>query len=195
MSIHIATICGSVRKNRRSIWPARYVHEKIKDAGHNSTLVDFLELPLPFVDSDPNPGNLDKKYPYENVQKWSAIADSVDGFIIVTPEYNHGYPAVLKNALDWLYPEFSNKPVGLVGVSDGPSGGLRAVEQLRPIMANFGMYDIQQAVGVRTVQDAFSDTGELLDPKLGKSIHKLITTLTSTAEAMRALRIDKNDKI
>ena len=188
MAINIAVVCGSVRKNRRSIWPARFIQQKIKDAGHESTLVDFLELPLPFVDSDPNPSSLNKQYPYENVQKWSGIADAADAFVIVTPEYNHGYSPVIKNALDWLYAEFEDKPVGLCGVSDGQSGGLRAIEQLRPLMANFSMYDIQEAVAFRSVQNSFDEQGNVLDNKVTTQVEKMLSALTKTAEAMKVLR-------
>lgn len=188
MSLTIAVICGSVRKNRKSIYPARYVYQKIKDAGHESTLVDFDELPLPFVYTDPNPSKLNKQYPDENVRTWSSIVDAADGLIIVTPEYNHGYPGVLKNALDWLYPEFNNKPVGLVGVSDGVNGGIRAIEALRPVMANFGMYDIQQTVAVRSVQNVFDADGQLVDIKLEAQIDKLVNVLVKTADVMKALR-------
>lgn len=186
--VHIAVICGSVRNNRRSIWPAKLIYQKVLESGNEATLVDFNELSLPFVDSDPNPSSLNKQYPYENVEKWSAIADKADAFVIVTPEYNHGYSPVIKNALDWLYPEFENKPVGLAGVSDGQSGGLRAIEQLRPLMANFAMYDIQQAVGFRSVQDSFDEQGNALDEKIAKSVEKMVATLVKTAEVMRQLR-------
>ena len=188
MSLHFAVVCGSVRNNRRSILPAKYIHQKITESGYTSTLVDFEALPLPFVYTDPNPSSLHKHYPEENVQKWSAIVDGADALIIVTPEYNHGYPGVLKNALDWLYPEFNDKPVGLVGVSDGQNGGLRAIETLRPVMANFGMYDIRQAVPLRSVQNLFSANGSLLDGKVAAQIASFIKVLGHTAEAMKDLR-------
>ena len=188
MSLHIAVVCGSVRNNRRSIWPARFIRQRVIESGHESTLVDFEELPLPFVYTDPSPSSLNKQYPDVNVQKWSAIADAADAFIIVTPEYNHGYPGVLKNALDWLYPEFKGKPVGLVGVSDGINGGIRAVEALRPVMANFDMFDIGQAVLFRSVQDLFDAQGNLLDTKVVGQITKLIDVLAKTAGAMKTLR-------
>lgn len=188
MPIHIVVVCGSVRKNRRSIHVARFIHQQVLESGNKSTLVDFVELPLPFVDSDPNPSSLNRQYPYENVQRWSTIADSADAFILVSPEYNHGYSAVLKNALDWLYPEFVNKPVALVGVSDGINGGLRMIEQLRPLMANFGMYDIQQALAVRKAQEIFDVDGKLLDQKFSGQVDNLITVLLKTADAMKVLR-------
>lgn len=188
MALNIPVVLGSVRTNRRSLWPAKLLSQKLTEAGHASVLVDFKELSLPFVDSDPNPSSLNKQYPYANVQQWSKVVDAADGLVLVAPEYNHGYSAVLKNALDWLYPEFNNKPVGLVGVSDGLNGGLRALEQLRPLMANFGMYDIQQTVLFRKVQDMFDEQGVLLDASVTSHIEKFITALAKTAEAMKPLR-------
>lgn len=188
MALHIVVVCGSVRKNRKSVLVANLIGQRIIHSSNTSTVVDFIELPLPFVDTDPNPSSLHKEYPYKTVQQWSAIADSADAFVFVAPEYNHGYSAVLKNALDWLYPEFNQKPVALVGVSDGLSGGLRAIEQLRPIMANFGMYDIQSTISIRNVQDVFDVDGNILDDKLVKQIDKLLVVLTRTAQVMRGLR-------
>jgi NAD(P)H-dependent FMN reductase len=153
--MNIPVILGTVRKGRLSIHPANLLVEKLKQAGHESQLVDFAQIPLPFMDSEIEPSKLDKKYPYPNVQKWSEIADAADAFVIVTPEYNHGYTAILKNAFDWLYPEFDHKPVGLVGVSNGPVGGARMIEQLRPIMENFSMFAIRETVMFARVQDVF----------------------------------------
>lgn len=189
MQLHIAVVCGSVRKNRKSIFPARYAVQQIEQAGHKATLVDFETLTLPFVNTDPNPSSLQKQYPDENVRTWSSIVDSADALVIVTPEYNHGYPGVLKNALDWLYPEFVDKPVALVGVSDGINGGLRAIEALRPVMANFGMFDIQQAVAVRSAQDAFSVDGVLLDQRLEKQFSGMLSKLYIYAQSMKSLRV------
>lgn len=188
MSMNIVVVCGSVRQNRRTILPSRYINTKLSQMGHESVLVDFTELPLQFVNSDPTPSNLHKQYPDENVQKWSGIADAADGFVLVTPEYNHSYSAVLKNALDWLYPEFNDKPALLVGVSNGLNGGLRAIEALRPVAANFALYDLQGAVIVRQVQNAFDADGMILDEKLAGQIEKSLQTLVKTAEVMRPLR-------
>jgi NAD(P)H-dependent FMN reductase len=126
------------------------------------------------------------KYPYPNVQKWSEIAYKADAYVIVTPEYNHGYPAVLKNALDWLYLEFDHKPVALVGVSDGLVGGARVIEQLRPIMENFSMFAIREAVAFRTTQNVFDADGKLLDESYNKRVDGMLKSLIASAEIMKA---------
>jgi len=186
--MNIPVILGSVRDNRKSIFPAQYINQKLQDAGHESVLVDFKELSLPFVYSDPPPASLGKKYPDVNVQKWSAIADAADAFVIVMPEYNHGYPGVLKNALDWLYAEFDHKPVALVGVSSGTIGGARAIEQLRPIVEAFSMFAIREAVLFGPVSEAFDEKGRLVDKSYDKKIDGLIKSLLFSAEAMRAVK-------
>jgi len=101
--LNIPVILGSVREGRLSEAPAKYIVERIKVAGYQSQLVDFKEIPLPFYNAPSIPAEYFSKnaYPDPNAQKWSEIARAADAFIIVSPEYNHGYPGVLKNALDW----------------------------------------------------------------------------------------------
>ena len=184
--LNVPVILGSVRAGRKSEAPARFVVEKIKALGHESQLVDFKELPLPFFNSELMPVQMKGVYPDANVQKWSEIAYKADAYVIVTPEYNHGYPAVLKNALDWLYLEFDHKPVGLVGVSDGLSAGARVIEQLRPIMENFSMFAVRETVMFAKAQDVFDAEGKLLDEAYNKKVDGLLKSLTQVAEVMKA---------
>lgn len=188
MSLSIAIVCGSVREDRRSILAANYISEQVASAGHTPVVVDFTKIPLPFVDTPVPPGDLKGQYPYEEVRQWSKIAEEANGFILVAPEYNHGYSAIMKNALDWLYPEFEHKPVGLVGVSDGMVGGARVIEQLRAICGGFGMYDIKETVMFRKVQDIIDADGKLIDPSYERQVNKLVTALAKNAEVMNALR-------
>ncbi len=183
--LNIPIILGSVREGRRSEAPARYILEKVKALGHDTQLVDFKQMPLPFFYSELMPVQMKGLYPDPNVQKWSEIAYAADAFIIVTPEYNHGYPGVLKNALDWLYLEFDHKPVGLVGVSDGLVAGARVIEQLRPIMENFSMFAVRETVMFAKAQDVFDADGKLLDESYNKKIDGLIKSLTQVAEVMK----------
>lgn len=184
--LNIPVILGTIRQGRKSEAAAKFVVEKIKAAGHESQLVDFKVLPLPFFDSALMPVQLKGKYPYPNVQVWSDIAYKADAYVIVSPEYNHSYPAVLKNALDWLYLEFDHKPVGLVGVSNGSVGGGRAIEHLRPVMENYSMYAIRETVMFAMVQNVFDANGKLLDESFHKKADGLIKSLTVSAEIMKA---------
>ena len=187
--LNIPIILGSVREGRKSEAPAKYICEKVKAAGHQTQVVDFKELPLPFYDGETIPVVYFKKeYPNPNAQKWSEIARMADAFIIVSPEYNHGYTAVLKNALDWGYLEFEKKPFGLVGVSNGPTGGARMIENLRPIIQNFNAMPIRETIMIGPVENYFADDGKLLDSSLDKKIEGLLASLVWWGEALKKAR-------
>lgn len=186
--MNIPVICGSVRPGSNSLKASKLLTKRLQDAGHTATLVNFIDLPLPLVNIPDKPSQLKKVYPDSNVQQWSNIVDQADAFVFVIPEYNHGMSGVLKNALDWLYPEFNNKPAGLVGVSDGMGGGIRAVEAMRILAANFGLYDIRQAVNFRETQNAIDEKGNLIDQSYEKRINGMITALIKAAEVMKQLR-------
>ena len=187
--LNIPVILGSVREGRKSEAPAKYIHQKVLDAGHQSVLVDFKDLSLPFYNAPTVPVVYFKiGYPNANAQKWSDIARAADGFIIVTPEYNHGYPAVLKNALDWLYLEFEKKPFGLVGVSDGRVAGARVIEQLRPVIENFGAMAVRETIMLGPIEKYFDDSGKLLEPAVDKKIEGLLKSLTWWAEVLKDRR-------
>ena len=192
--LNIPVILGSVREGRKSEAPAKYLVEKIRAAGHNSQLIDFKELPLPFYNAPTVPVVYFKtQYPNANAQQWSEIARSADAFVIITPEYNHGYPAVLKNALDWLYLEFERKPFGLVGVSNGTVSGARVIEQLRPIIENFGAMTVRETIMIGPVEKYFDDAGTLLNPELDKKIDGLLKSLVWWAEALSKARLNEKN--
>lgn len=187
--LNIVVILGSVREGRKSEAVAKYFEDKIRVLGHSVTLVDFKSLPLPFYNGPTVPVVYFKtQYPDANAQKWSEIARAADAFVIVSPEYNHGYPAVLKNALDWGYLEFERKPFGLVGVSNGKVGGARMIENLRPVIENFGAVAMRETVMVGPVQDYFDESGKLINPDLDKRAEGLLSSLMWWAEALKAKR-------
>lgn len=131
----IGIIIGSTRPNRQGHIHAKWVESFVEEAGHEATTLDLAEINLPFLNepASPKQGN----YQHEHTQKWAAIVGGLDAFIIVTPEYNHSYPAPLKNALDTLYAEWNHKPVGFVGY--GVRGGARAIAHLRDVVAELKM--------------------------------------------------------
>ncbi len=188
--LNIPVILGSVREGRKSIFAANLMVQKLQEAGVQTQLVDFKELPMPFFDQEKLPVQLYPNYPYPNVRAWSKIAEAADGFVIIVPEYNHGYSGVLKNALDWLFPEFKQKPVGLVGVSSGTYAGARAVEQMRPIIENFTMFALRETVMFGKVGELFDDAGNLKDAKYLESIQGMIKPLAFMAEAIKKAKKD-----
>jgi len=146
----IGIILGSTRPNRNGEQVARWVLEvasRREDAEFE--LVDLRDYPLPHLD-EPMPPSLGQ-YQNEHTKQWADTIASFDGFVIVTPEYNHGTSGVLKNALDFLYAEWNNKAVGFV--SYGAVGGARAVEHLRLVAAELQMADVRQQVALSLITE------------------------------------------
>ncbi len=146
----IGIILGSTRPGRNGEQVARWVLEaatRREDADFE--LVDLADHPLPHLDEPVPPSQ--GQYQKEHTRAWAATVASFDGFVIVTPEYNHGTSGVLKNALDFVYAEWNNKAVGFV--SYGSAGGIRAVEHLRLVSAELQMADVRQQVALSLFTD------------------------------------------
>jgi NAD(P)H-dependent FMN reductase len=126
--------------------------------GFDVHVADLAELDLPFLD-EPTPAIDGEPYQHRHTRRWSAITAAADAFVIVTPEYNQGYPAALKNALDYLYTEWQDKPVAFVSYGM-TSGGMRAVAQLKPVVSALGMVPVNAGVVVH-LRTAFTADGHL----------------------------------
>lgn len=149
MSVNIGVILGSNRPNRRGKAVADCFMGKTKNFGEtNFELLDLEEINLPFLD-EPMPPIM-HQYQHDHTKNWSSKIASLDGFIIITPEYNHAYPAVLKNALDYLYFEWHKKPVSFVSYG-AMSGGTRAVEQLRLVAIELQMINLKPQVIIPSI--------------------------------------------
>jgi NAD(P)H-dependent FMN reductase len=145
--LKIKIIIGSTRQGRFSEKPAQWIYEEAKKLdGVDAELLDLRDYPMPFFESPMSPSMAQGKYENEVVQRWAEKIKEGDAFIIVTPEYNHGYPAVLKNAMDVIYPEWNKKPVGFV--SYGSAMGARSVEQLRQVAVELQMAPIRNAIHI-----------------------------------------------
>ncbi|MCK9928674.1 NAD(P)H-dependent oxidoreductase [Frankia sp. Mgl5] len=143
MTIKIGIIIGSTRPNRNGEQVAKWVFDVAsKRTDAEFELVDLLDYPLPHLD-EPLPPSLGQ-YQNEHTKRWAAKIASFDGFVMVTPEYNHSTSGVLKNAIDYLFAEWANKAVGFV--SYGGAGGARAAEHLRLIVGELQMADVRQQV-------------------------------------------------
>jgi len=146
-SIEIKVIVGSTRQNRMSEKPADWIFNELKKRENISVeLLDLRDYPMPFFNDPMPPSNSGGKYSNEIVQKWANKIKDGDAFIIVTPEYNHGYPAVLKNALDSIYPEWNKKAVGFI--SYGSVSGARSIEQLRQVVIELQMVPINKSINL-----------------------------------------------
>lgn len=159
----IQIILGSTRNHRVGEKVANWVYSQVKDIPDAEVeLVDLENFPLPFYDEPIIPKLIKGNYSNEIAKKWATKVAEADGYIVVTPEYNHGYPAVLKNAFDYVYDEWNNKPIGFVSYG-GISGGLRAVEQLRQVVVELQMVPIRESVSFQFVSKKFDEEGHLLD--------------------------------
>jgi NAD(P)H-dependent FMN reductase len=142
------SIVGSTREGRFSEKPAKWIlgHLKKRD-GVDPRLLDLRDFPMPFFDQQVTPATPGRP-PYKNevVQRWTAAIAQSDGFVFVTPEYNYGPSAVLKNAIDWVYPEWNRKAAGFV--SYGSAMGARSVQQLRLTAIELQLAPIRSSVHI-----------------------------------------------
>jgi len=146
----IGIILGSTRPNRNGEQVAKWVYDVASQRGDAQfELVDLRDFPLPHLD-EPLPPSLGQ-YQNDHTKKWSAKIASLDGFVMVTPEYNHSTSGVLKNAIDYLYAEWNNKAVGFV--SYGGVGGARAAEHLRLVAGELQMADVRQQVALSVITE------------------------------------------
>jgi NAD(P)H-dependent FMN reductase len=176
--IKVVLIYGSTRKGRFCDTVAQWVAERIGADGKFA-----LELVDPAAAGNPPAGSQGNDAPSVRQQ----IAEA-DAFIVVTPEYNHGYPAPLKALIDSLGAEWHAKPVGFVSYG-GVSGGLRAVEQLRQVFAELHAVTVRDTVSFQSAWEQFDERGELVSPgRAEKSMTVMLTRLHWWAAALRAAR-------
>ena len=148
--IRIGIILGSTRPNRNGEQVAKWVYDIASQrTDAEFELVDLRDYPLPHLD-EPLPPSLGQ-YQNEHTRQWADKIASFDGFVFVTPEYNHSTSGVLKNAIDYLYAEWNNKAVGFV--SYGAVGGARAAEQLRLVVGELQMADVRQQVALSLITE------------------------------------------
>jgi len=164
---------------------ARWVHQQAsRRTDATFELIDLLDHPLPHLD-EPLPPSMGQ-YQKQHTREWAAKIASYDGFVIVTPEYNHGTSGVLKNAIDYLYAEWNNKAVGFVAY--GAVGGARAIEHLRLVAGELKMADVRTGVAL----SMFSDFEDFSRIKPGPHQEQALTTmfdeLLAWSEALASMR-------
>ena len=184
--LKIKVIIGSTRANRFSEKAAQWIFEESKRRSDlDVELLDLRDYPLPFFEEAMPPGMAKDSYTHPVVVRWRDKIKEADGFIICTPEYNHGYPAVLKNALDYVYLAWSRKAVAFV--SWGGAGGTRCVEQLRLVTIELDMVPLRAAVHIPNPW-FIKDAGELKTDPNQQSATALLDQLTWWAKALQAAR-------
>jgi len=182
----ILTILGSTREGRFGdrvfSWFEGLVSQRSDLIAEFADLRDF---DLPFFNQPKSASSFSDD---EKPQPWSETIGRNDGFVIISPEYNHAPPAVLKNALDWVYAEWKRKPVGFVGYG-GVSGGARAIEQLRAITVELGLAPLTGGVVMQFARKQFDEHGQLRDPDFfNSSANAMLDELVWWATTLKAGR-------
>ncbi|MDX3227144.1 NAD(P)H-dependent oxidoreductase [Streptomyces sp. ME19-01-6] len=182
--IRLAVIVGSTREGRFGPKVVDWFTSRTAlHADLHTDVVDLADTPLP--------GNLSYRPGPEDAKALAAVTprlEAADAFVVITPEYNHSYPASLKNAIDWHYTPWKAKPVGFVSYG-GISGGLRAVEHLRPVFAELHAVTVRDTVSFHNAGELFGADGTLKEPKGPEAAATaLLDQLTWWARALREAR-------
>jgi NAD(P)H-dependent FMN reductase len=179
-------VIASTRPGRVGLPVGRWFSERaVAHGGFDVELIDLAELALPFLDEPHHPKL--GRYTKEHTRRWSRMVDAADAFVFVTPEYNHGFGAPLKNALDYLHAEWAHKPVGFVSYG-GVAAGTRAVQMLKQVVTALRMAPVLEAVSIPFVQRLLED-GELrANDVMEDAAGAMLDELQRTEAALRPLR-------
>jgi NAD(P)H-dependent FMN reductase len=151
-------IIGSTRPGRVGLPIGRWIEKAALDhGGFDVELVDLAEVNLPIFDEPKHP--MLRQYTHDHTKAWSATIERADAFVMVMPEYNHSFNAALKNAIDYLSHEWRHKPVGTVSYG-GVAAGIRAVQQLKPVLSVLSMVPLTAAVPIPFVAKMISGEGD-----------------------------------
>jgi NAD(P)H-dependent FMN reductase len=174
--LNIPVILGTTRKGRMSAHAARFMVGQIEKRESISTeLIDLSDLPMPIDDA----GEDIKDGAFSNKMA------SADALVIVTPEYNHSFPGLLKHVLDSCLKEYIHKAAGIVGVSTGPFGGIRAIQDFLPVIRELGLVNIFWDVNFGNVSSVFDASGKLLDDAFIKRADKFLDELVWMTKTLR----------
>lgn len=174
--LFIPIILGTPRKGRMSANVAKFIFQEMqKRQGVETQLIDVCELNFPTDDAGEQIKN----------PQFSESMMRADALILITPEYNHGMPGMLKHALDTNLKEYIHKAVGICGVSAGPFGGTRVIENMLSVMRELGLVTIFWDMNFSVVQKAFDDSGKLVDQSYVKRFDKFVKELIWMAKVLR----------
>ena len=174
--LFIPLILGTTRKGRATENVARFVYGELRK--HEDLETEFIDLrDLKFTVEDAGESIKDPKF--------SATMERADGLVLVVPEYNHGYPGLLKHALDTNLKEYIHKAVGVCGVSAGGFGGTRMIENLLPVLRELGLVAIFWDGNFSRARKLFDQTGALLDSAYVKRIDQFLKELIWMSKVLR----------
>jgi NAD(P)H-dependent FMN reductase len=185
--LFLPVLLGTSRKQRNSVHPARWlVGEMEKRAEIETRLFDVADFAFP---QDDYGQGLKDQFP-----EWRDAIVKADGLVIVSPEYNHGYPGSLKAVLDLLLPEYIHKAVAFVGVSAGPWGGTRVIEAMVPMVRELGLAVTFSDLNFPKVQNTFDAEGKLLDPAFEKRVSEFLDELVWMSRTLKWGRVNVPSK-
>lgn len=183
--LKVAIIIGSTRPGRNSEAVGMWIYEIAKKRSDAEfELVDILDYNLPLLD-EPIPPSMGQ-YSKEHTKRWAEKIDSFDAFVFVTPEYNHGISGALKNAIDFLFKEWNNKVAGFV--SFGSAGGVRAVEQLRLVMAEVKVATVRAQVYLSLFTDFENFSKFKPSPFHENTANTMLNEVIEWGEALKTVR-------
>jgi len=187
--IKIQVILGSTRQGRQGKKVANwFMSEAQKSSNMEFELLDLKEWNLPFFDEAIPPMGISGNYSDPQTKKFVEKIAQADGYVFLTPEYNHSYSAVLKNALDAAYFEWNKKPGAIVSYSGTPFGGTHAAEQLRLIMTQLQLVPVFNIVKIPNIFSAFDEQGQPIDQNLSKRAAGLLEQLGWWATLLKPAR-------
>ena len=180
----IPVLLGTGRVDRASERVAKFVHSEVKkNSSIETELVDVKEFGYTVTIPPWGAGGADEKS-----TQWKEVMTRADGLIIVTPEYNHGYPGELKLLLDSLYAEYEKKPVLLCGVSGGGLGGARVVDHIKQVLIELKMVPIHSALYFSNAGKLFDEKGAIKDETYAKRVSDSLVELLWYAESLKGAR-------
>ncbi|MHB9148009.1 MAG: NADPH-dependent FMN reductase [Candidatus Amoebophilus sp.] len=184
---NLKIITSTTRPERKGILVANWITKLAQEAGRfNVELIDLAEVNLPLLD-EPNYPSL-QQYQHEHTKRWSTKIDAADAFIIVLAEYNNGFPAPIKNAMDFLFNEWMYKPISFVSYG-GISGGMRSMQMLKQVVAAMHMLILTESVNIPSFSKFFNDQGEFVpDQHIIKSAQTMLIELERYCQASKILR-------
>ncbi len=184
--LKVAVLLGSVRRDRMGSRASQLVIRELERRGHEVHLVDPIELQLPLLDRMYKEHS--KGEAPEQLERLADLYRSVDGFMIVSGEYNHGIPPALKNLLDHFLEEYFWRPSGIVCYSAGGFGGVRAAMQLRVTLAELGMSSIPSLLPIPRIEQSIDENGVALEPRVASSASRFLDEFLWYANALAEAR-------
>lgn len=189
----IGIVMGSIRDGRANEDVAKWVKDIAENYTNNAEfeIVDLKDYPLPLFDEAASPAYTSDLKASEQQKPWADKVTELDGYIFVTPEYNHGLPSALKNALDYVYNELNDKAAGIV--SYGSAGGVRSAEQLRTVLSEFQVAHVRTQPALSLFYDWNQDGFNPSDAQT-EAVETMLYQLSYWTKGMNAVREEKSQE-